>query len=133
MPRRPKPSLPQCSEDDIQRAGLEYLAAVVPNECFAFAVPNAAFRTKTGKAANGVPGLTPGVFDTCLLLPCGRVAFIEFKRPGETLSKPQEAFQAVLDRFGTPYAIATSIDDIRVALAAWGIKTREVWDDTKTT
>lgn len=113
-------------EDKVQSSIIDYVRLVVP-ESHIVAIPNAARREDGGNAGNAVPGLTPGVFDLCLLLPDGRVGFIEVKAPNGRLSKPQEAFRDVLIRFGTPHCIARSIDDVRAALADWRVETREVW------
>ena len=72
-------------ESAIQRAIVDYLAAVAP-DIFLYAVPNASTRRKGGRAGNAVAGLRKGVPDLGLVLPGGRAAFIECKAEKGRLS-----------------------------------------------
>lgn len=118
-------------EARLQSALLDYLAWTVPGVT-AFAIPNASLRTRTGKAANFVPGLRKGVFDLCLILPPlpatlpGRVVFVEVKTEAGALSGDQQAFQDILIRAHVPHCIVRSIDDLREALKIWRVPTREI-------
>jgi len=113
------------TENDIQRAIVEYLEAVLCPSYRAFAIPNASRRTKGGKAANAVPGLRPGVPDLGIAGE-GRIFFLEVKRDQKaSLSDAQHEWAnwCLLGR--TPWARVESIDHVRAALHHWGIETRE--------
>jgi hypothetical protein len=111
-------------ESAIQGAIVDYLDAVLTTSHRVFAIPNASRRTKSGRASNGVPGLRKGVPD--LEIVGGRFAyFIEVKTARGTLSDEQEEWLAWCTVNGTPWCIARSVDDVRIALGHWGIPTRE--------
>lgn len=111
-------------EDATQKAIVDFLRAVLPKTHRAFAIPNGARRTASGRAANAVPGLTPGV-DDLAIVGCGRIWFVEVKSKRGRVSEAQEAWHAWCAANGTPYCVARSVDDVRVALAHWGIPSRE--------
>lgn len=112
------------AEGRIQKTLVAWLEAVVPN-VFVFAIPNAARRTKGGRAGNAVPGLKAGMPDLCFFYGA-RPYFVEVKVPGgKGLSKAQvDCHRELLDR-EIDVTSATSIEDMREALADWGIHTRE--------
>lgn len=111
-------------ESLIQGAIVEYLDAVLTSAHRCFAVPNASRRTKGGRASNGVPGLRKGVPD--LEIVGGRfVYFIEVKTARGTPSDEQEEWLAWCTVNGTPWCIARSVDDVKIALNHWNISTRE--------
>lgn len=112
------------TEADIQRAIVEYLRTVLPDG-LTFAIPNASRRTEHGYAANAVPGIVPGMADLCHVRPGGRALFIEVKSPGGHLRSEQAAMQMRCGSMGVPFAVVRSIDDVRAALASWGVGTRE--------
>jgi hypothetical protein len=116
--RRLKPS-----ESQIQKSIVDYLEAMIPN-IFLFAVPNAAKRKKGGRAGNAVPGLRPGVPDLCFIWGI-RTFFLEVKRPGEKLSDAQRGVHCEMLRLQIKVATVESIDDVRAALRAWNVPTRE--------
>ncbi len=113
-------------EDQIQSAVVGYIQAVAPTVIL-YAIPNSARRTRGGRAANAVPGLRRGVFDLGLVLPDGRAAFVEVKMPSpmSRLSDHQRTFRLLLTARGIPYAVCRSVEDVRAALAQWGVETRE--------
>jgi hypothetical protein len=111
-------------EDKIQKTIVAYIEAVVP-DVFVFAIPNAARRTRGGRAGNAVPGLRAGMPDLCFLHE-GRPYFVEVKVPGgKGLSRAQVDCRRDLNDLAIEVTIATSIEDIRWALARWLITTRE--------
>lgn len=111
-------------EDQIQSAIVEYIATVAP-DVLCYAVPNASRRTDGGRASNGVAGLTPGIPDLALVLPCARSAFIEVKSPRGVMSTEQKAMRLRMIRLGIPCCTARSIDDVRKFLDMLGVSTRE--------
>ena len=114
-------------ENAVQRAVVALIETVVPG-AFVFAIPNAARRNRGGKAGNAVPGLKAGMPDLGFMCPQfpGVTFYPEVKRPGGKLSQAQRVCHAALRQCGAPVTVVEGIDEMRIALAAWGIKTREV-------
>lgn len=118
---------PRPRENDVQRAVIGFLEAVVPG-VFIFAIPNAARRNRGGKAGNAVPGLKPGMPDLgflCRQYP-GVTFYPEIKRPGESTSDAQDRCHQELQAIGAKVAIVDSVEEMRQVLAWWNIDTREV-------
>ncbi|RJP45468.1 VRR-NUC domain-containing protein [Candidatus Parcubacteria bacterium] len=112
-------------EADIQRAIVNYLRSVLLPTHRVVAFPNASRRTATGRAANAVPGLTPGVFDL-IIFGGSRCWWMEVKTQKGRLSHAQEEWRDWLLTMGLiPFAVVRSIDDARTAINAWGIPNRE--------
>lgn len=111
-------------EADIQRAIVDYcdVALVPPARCFA--VPNAAHRTKTGRAANGVAGLLPGVSDL-IVVAQGKIIFAEVKTPTGRVRESQFRFANMVRANGHHAAVWRGIDDVRDTFRALGVETRE--------
>lgn len=112
------------TENDIQKAIVAYLRAVLPS-CKVFAIPNRAPRSKTGRALNATPGLMAGVPDLAIVAPAGRIHFLECKAPKGVLSGEQKAFRDWCIVTATPCAVVRSIDEVRVCLKAWNLETKE--------
>ena len=70
-------------------------------------------------------GLLPGVADL-IVITGGRVYAIEVKAPGGRMTEAQLRFSEDIRVAGGEFACVTSLDELRLALKAWGIKTREV-------
>jgi hypothetical protein len=121
----PRSKLPRIPEAALQSAIVDYVRAVAP-QCLIFAVPNAASRDENGRPANAVAGLTAGIPDLGLMIPGGKTAWIEVKADGGSLSKAQIAIRDRMIAMGMPRIVARSVDEVRVALAHWGVQTREV-------
>jgi len=113
------------SEASIQRAIVDYLRAVLRPDCRVAAIPNAARRTRTGRAANAVAGLSPGLFDLMIIEAGGGVYFIEVKTAKGVLSAAQSEWKDWLVKHFVPHCVARSVDDVRAALVHWRIETRE--------
>lgn len=118
------------TEDQIQRSIVDYCRAVLPRH-ITFAVPNGSRRTMFGRAGNAVAGLMPGIPDLCIIAPLGQAYFLEVKSGKGPLSDAQKDVHALFALRGIPYAIVRSIDDVRVAFAAWKLETREADPDIK--
>ena len=112
-------------ESQIQSAIVKYLRLVLPKNYRCFAVPNASQRLPSGKPANAVAGLTPGVPDLAII-GNGRIYFIEVKSKKGRLSEAQSewgdfcAYQAMI-----PWACVHSVEETRAVLKEWQIETRE--------
>lgn len=111
-------------EQDIQSAIVDYLSAVLPPNAFFFANANASRRTPSGKASNGVPGLTPGVPDLQIIY-CGRAYFLEVKTAKGELTESQKLTIPKIIKACAEVAIVRSVDDVRDRLAEWRIPNRE--------
>ena len=113
------------SEASIQRDIVDYLHAVLPKDYRVAAIPNASRRSAQGRATNAVAGLSPGLFDLMIVGAGGRAWFIEVKTEKGRLSASQEAWRAWFVTSAVPHCVARSVDDVRAALTAWRIETRE--------
>lgn len=111
-------------EDRIQISILEYLEAVAPH-VLVFAVPNEGRRSYTAAARHKLLGMVAGVPDLVLCHE-GRALFFEVKSAKGRLQPTQRAFIELATQAGAKAAVVRSIDDVRAALKAWGIPTREV-------
>jgi hypothetical protein len=107
-----------------QAAVVEWVRLVAPH-VLAFSIPNGGYRTPAEPARMKWTGTVAGVPDLAIVVPGGRVHFLEVKAPGGSLSAAQRAIHESLVGLGTPPAIVRSLDDVRLAFAAWGIETRE--------
>jgi hypothetical protein len=57
-------------------------------------------------------GLRPGVLDYCVLLPAGRVAFIEFKRNAKCKpTERQKEFIGTCGKLGIPTIVTCNVDE----------------------
>lgn len=112
-------------ESDLQRALVDFCRAVLPSSAVIFAVPNAARRTRTGRASNAAPGLMKGVSDLVILPKPHCVIFAEIKTPKGRIADEQEAFGALVRPLGHHFAVWRSIDDARNTFRALQIRTRE--------
>lgn len=121
-----KPRSAKQSENAIQRDIVTHLQWVLPKSYRVIAIPNAARRTASGKASNGVPGLTKGYPDLQIVGPMGRVYTIEVKSEKGRLRKEQEEWRMWCTAHGIPWCLARSVDDVKTALMHWQVRTREV-------
>jgi len=115
---------PAMSEQDVQRSVIDYIVAVAPG-IFIYAIPNSGRRERGCKASNAVSGLRKGAPDLGLVLPGGRAAFIECKSEKGRLSWEQEACAEAIEASGGLWVMARGINDVRHALADWGVTTRD--------
>jgi len=69
-------------------------------------------------------GMVPGFPDLVAFTFHGPL-FFEVKAAANTATAPQRAVHADLTRLNYRVAVVRSIEDVRAALAAWGIPTRE--------
>ena len=85
-----------------------------------FHCPNGEHRSKRTAAKLATMGVLKGVADICIVLPGGRIAFLELKAEGSYLSPDQRAFKTAVDALGAPYAVARSPEDVVDVLTEWG-------------
>ena len=117
-------------EFHLQKSICELLDVAYPQVVY-FSVPNGAVlgwseaeRKRAGREMSKlkVTGLKPGAPDLCVIGPGGVLCGLEVKSPTGTLSESQRAFRHALEGAGGNYLIVRSLDDVRVALAYWGIR-----------
>ena len=115
-------------EASIQKSIVEYLRAVIPNSVV-FAIPNGSQRTASGRPANAVAGLLPGAPDLCVVLPEGRVLWLEVKSDKGRVSSNQILVHGILNSLGHHCPVVRSVDDVRHAFAFLKIKTVEAGEN----
>jgi hypothetical protein len=64
-------------------------------------------------------GLQAGAADLCVMLPGGRVAWLELKTAVGRQSIAQKGFEAKCRRLDHPYAVARTLDEAIAALTQW--------------
>jgi hypothetical protein len=101
-----------------------FIRTVAP-QVLLFHCPNGGYRTPAESARFKWQGVLAGIPDLILVLPGGRVRFIEVKTATGRLSPAQREIHGLLVALGSPPAVCRSIDDVRRALVAWGVVTRE--------
>ena len=76
-----------------------------------FAVPNGGSRNPAEACNLRVQGLTPGIPDLCLVLPCGEIIWIELKAEDGLLSPTQIALHRHFASLGHEVVVARSVFD----------------------
>lgn len=105
-------------EQILQQQVVRFLDMAYP-AVLAFHCPNGGARSAVEGAILKSMGVRPGVPDLCLLLPCGRTAWIELKAGKGKLTAAQEAFRdkaQALDHF---WAEARSPNEVADILERW--------------
>lgn len=72
-----------------------------------------AVKERGGLALKFVSPGTAGVPDRIVLIPDGRLYFVEVKAPGKRLSPKQEKMAAVLERLGHKVRVIDSIEQVK--------------------
>jgi VRR-NUC domain len=104
------------SEHIIQRRLCDYLVYAARPDVYFFAIPNQANRHISNALKMRAEGVKSGVADLCFMLPGGRVAWLEMKKPGGVLSETQKAFRNLCKALGHTWAMAKSVDEALVFL-----------------
>lgn len=112
-----KPAAP--SEHKIQVKLLDYLALAARRDIYYFAVPNQSNRHIQNAVKMKAEGVRSGIADLCFMFPNGRVAWLEMKRPGGTLSKTQKTFRDICAALGHTWGTAKSVDEALAILTKW--------------
>ena len=108
------------SEHSLQVAVLAYLTFQAAKDINVIAIPNAARRSLRMGARMKAEGLQSGVADLCIMLPGGKVAWLELKTDRGRQSLAQKGFEAKCRRLAHPYSLARTLDEAIAALASWG-------------
>ncbi len=112
------------AEARIQAAIVEWIRVCAP-QTVVFAIPNGGLRGKAEAARLKWCGVLPGIPDLAVLAPDGNAFFLEVKTPDGYLSAEQRKMFDQLVALGINAAVVRSVEDVRMAFRAWGIKTRE--------
>ena len=110
-------------ETSLQQTLIEYLRMILV-EGFVAAIPNAARRSEKDHALNAVPGLFSGMPDLVVVVR-RRVIWLEVKTGKGRLSEQQASVHALLRDLDHDVFTVRNIEEVREALAAAGIRTRE--------
>jgi len=108
----------RASEHSLQKQVLACLS--LSKHAFAFAVPNAGKRSPATAVRMKAEGLVPGIADLCVMLPGGRVGWLELKTAKGAQSLAQTQFEDICEVLRHPYAVARSLDEAIRVLRAWG-------------
>lgn len=109
------------SEHDLQVSVLRYLALHARPDVYWFAIPNAGKRSWRAAATMKAEGLTPGVADLCIMLPRGRVAWLEMKAAAGRPSAMQLAFAQICREIKHRYCLARDLPEAIDALRKWNV------------
>ena len=107
-------------EQAIQRAAMRYLGLLeIQGRLLAFHVGNGGYRRRTEAAILKGLGVRAGVADIVIVLPGGRVGFIELKAPGGRLSEAQRGFRDSVRDLGAVWGICSSVDSVQDLVQRW--------------
>lgn len=106
------------TEQQLQRAVADYLAAVLPDGAWFTSIAHGWGRRTAG------PGAKPGVPDM-LVINNGQAMWLELKTPRGTVSAQQTRCCADLRYCGSPVALCRSVEDVRATLIRWGVPLRD--------
>lgn len=107
------------SEHKIQVALLDYLVYAARPEIHYFAIPNQGNRHIRNATKMKAEGVRSGVADLCFMLPNGRAAWLEMKKPGGSMSDTQKQFRDRAQSLGHFWALAKSVDEALEHLTKW--------------
>lgn len=132
QPRRPRAKSTN-PERQAQKAIVEWLRLVLPRGSLVWAVVNEI----PGRSANQISrarygeklkafGVLTGVPDLTIVLPAGRVKFIETKRPtGGVVSDAQQGIHEALRAAGHAVGVCVDIESARAFLTEQGVRLNE--------
>lgn len=115
--RDPRP----LKESPVHVFAVQLLQFSAAPKVFWFHVPNEGRRAPRTGAFQKRLGMLPGVADLVIVMPGGWCCFLELKREvGGVLSKDQKAFRRLCEATGSPYAVATTPEEVESILRGWG-------------
>lgn len=110
-------------EQDLQRAVVAFLHAVLPANAFTLHIPNGGKRSKREAAIMVGLGVMAGAADLPVFYD-GRAFMLELKSQRGRPSKAQERFAMTCHAANIPWKMARSIEEVEAALRSWGIPMR---------
>lgn len=99
------------SEHRIQVALIDYLKLALRPELEARAVPNGEKRHIAVASRLKAEGVRRGTPDIFICLPSGKIAWLEMKAKGGSLSPEQKEFRDKVTALGHPYAVARTVEE----------------------
>ena len=108
------------SEHAFQLTVCEFMARAVRPELHWTAIPNGGRRNLHVAVKLKREGVKRGTPDIFVMLPEGRIAWLELKIKGGSLSIEQRAFRDVCKRLGHYWAVAKTLDEVISYLAKVG-------------
>jgi|TARA_Y100000310_G_scaffold340907_1_gene438271 hypothetical protein len=107
-------------EQDLQRVCADWLQILENQGKLAFFhPPNGGWRSKVEAAIFTSLGVKPGVSDLCILMPGGRVGFIELKARAETPTDKQLDFMEKCQLLGIPTAVCWKFEQVEDVVRGW--------------
>lgn len=98
------------TEHEIQRDIIKW-AVWGMRDAYVAAVPNGGYRHVTTAKKLKAEGVKAGVADLFVILPAGRVAWVEVKKPKGRQNAAQKEFQSMCDRLGHTYTVVHSLGE----------------------
>lgn len=111
-------------EAKIQASIVDFIRTVAP-QLLVFHPANGGLRSASEAVRLRSMGVTAGVPDLVIVEPGGQCRFVEIKSKGGTLSAAQKAIRDRLHSMSVSCITVQSIDEVRLALRAWNIPTKE--------
>jgi len=99
------------SEHSLQVSLIEFLERNKKPNISYHAIPNAGLRSRRMGARMSNEGLRAGVADLCIMLPAGKVAWLEMKSAKGRQSIEQKGFGAICARIDHPYCVARTMEE----------------------
>jgi hypothetical protein len=115
-----KPSEIPISENQLQASLVQFLEKALKPELDFFAIPNGEKRHIGVAIRLKGQGVRRGVPDLAVLLPEGRIAWLEMKIKGGSLSPDQKAFRDKAKSLGHFWGVARTLDQAIEFLASIG-------------
>lgn len=111
-------------EQQIQQACVFYLGILRRiGKLSYFHCPNGGYRSAIEGRVFKSLGVIPGIPDLIILLPKGRIIFIEVKSEKGRISENQKMFHVELERLGHAVYIIRGVDDLKEILTGYGVTT----------
>jgi len=115
MPKKPR----RHEEDDLQIAVMRFVAAAVRKDVLVFHPANGGARSKAQGARFKAMGVVAGIPDLVIIIN-GRAHGIELKTTKGRVSDVQWDVAELWVQAGGVYALARSVEDVRILLKGWG-------------
>lgn len=108
------------NELSLQTALCHFLDIELKEDLHYFAIPNGDLRLMRVAVRLKASGVKPGVADICVMLPKGKVAWLELKTATGSQSKSQKGFEARCQRLNHRYAVVKSLEGAKAFLDQLG-------------
>ncbi len=109
------------SEHKIQASLVDYLYYAAKPDVHYFAIPNQANRHIHNAVKMKAEGVRSGVADLCFMLPGGKAAWLEMKKPGGSMSDTQKQFRDICKTLGHLWGLAKSVNEAIEILTEWDV------------